>query len=199
MGSTLGLSDRLLWDSPIGWVAAKVMPHSHAGVYADVAELLALRPDDDLLDIGCGPGAFLAGHGQEARTVTGLDASNVMVHEAENRLAARIAAGTARVVLGSSHDLPFDDGQFSAVTVITAPVDLAQVHRVLRPGGRLVVVDELPGNPRKSSPERSGPRNEADTLALIEQAGFVEPSVRYRSVWHLVDNRIVGCIKAATA
>ena len=75
MGSTLGLADRLMWDSPVGWVFAKVMPRSHAGVYADVAELLALRPEDDLLDIGCGPGAFLSEHGRPARTVTRLDAS----------------------------------------------------------------------------------------------------------------------------
>ncbi len=199
MGSTLGLADRLLWDSPVGWVFAKVMPRSHAGVFADVAELLALSPDDDLLDVGCGPGAFLAEYGQEARTVTGLDASNVMVREAEKRLAERVAAGTARVVLGSSDDLPFDDGAFSAVTVITAPMDLAEVHRVLRPGGRLVVVDELPADPRKSSRDRTGEvwhRNEADTLALIADAGFAELTVRYRGVWHLVDNRIIGCTRS---
>lgn len=198
MNQTLGLIDRLLWDSPVGWVFAKVMPGSHAGVYADVAALLALSSDDDLLDVGCGPGAFLAEHGQAARTVTGLDASNVMVHEAEQRLASRIGAGTARVVLGSSDDLPFDDGEFSAVAVITAPMDLTEVHRVLRPGGRLVVVDELPPDPRKSSRYRTGEvwhRNEADTVALIGEAGFTDLTVRYRGVWHLVDNRIIGCTR----
>ena len=75
MRTTLGLTDRLMWDSPIGWGYANIAPHSHAGVYADVAELLALRPDDDLLDIGCGPGAFLSEHGRSARTVTGLERS----------------------------------------------------------------------------------------------------------------------------
>lgn len=43
MGATFGLVDRLLWDSPVGWAYAKVVPRSHAGVYADVAEVLALR------------------------------------------------------------------------------------------------------------------------------------------------------------
>ena len=198
MGSTLGLADRLMWDSPVGWVFAKVMPRSHAGVYADVAELLALRPKDDLLDIGCGPGAFLAEHGQRASTVTGLDASRTMVREAEKRLAERITAGTGRMVLAGSDELPFDDAAFSAVTAITAPLDLAEVHRVLRPGGRFVVVDELPADPRKSSAQRTGEiwqRDEADTLALISDAGFADLTVRYRGVWHLVDNRIIRCTK----
>ena len=79
---TFGLADRLLWDSPVGWAYARVVPRSHAGVYADVAEVLALGADDDLLDIGCGPGAFLAEHAQQARTVTGLDPSRTMLREA---------------------------------------------------------------------------------------------------------------------
>lgn len=198
MASTRGLADRLLWDSPVGWAYAKVMPRSHAGVYADVAGILGLGPDDDLLDIGCGPGAFLAEHGRSARTVTGLDASQVMVREAEKRLADRIAAGTARMVLADSDVLPFGDGEFSAVTVVTAPLSLAEVLRVLRPGGRLVVVDELLADPRKASSDRTGavwPCDESETLRRIGEAGFEVMTVRYRGVWHLVDNRIIGSSK----
>lgn len=199
MGSTFGLVDRLLWDSPVGWAYAKVVPRSHAEVYADVAEVLSLRADDDLLDIGCGPGAFLAEHAQGTRTVTGLDPSRTMLREATKRLSERISAGTARLVLAGSEHLPFDNAAFSAVTVITAPADLAEVHRVLRPGGRLVVVDELAADPRKPPSERTAgglwPCNEADTIRLLHQAGFVEPTVRYRGVWHIVDNRIIACTK----
>ena len=114
MNTTLGLTDRLLWDSPVGWAYAKVVPRSHAGVYADVASVLALRTDDDLLDLGCGPGAFLARHAQRARTVTGLDPSRTMLREAAERLAGRIAAGSACVVLACADTLPFEDGEFSA-------------------------------------------------------------------------------------
>jgi SAM-dependent methyltransferase len=173
-------------------------PSPAQATYADVAEMLAPGPEDDLLEIGCGPGAFLAGFAKPARTVTGLDASRTMLREAEKHLADRITTGTARLVLAGSDTLPFDDGEFSAVTVITAPLNLAEVHRVLRTGGRLVVVDELPADPRRSSPERTGglwPPNEADTVHLIERAGFTDPTVRYRGVWHLVDNRIIGCTK----
>ena len=120
-----------------------------------------------------------------------------MIHEAERRLADRIAAGTARLLLGSSAALPFSDGEFSAVTVITAPANLAEVARVLRPGGRLVFVDELSPDRRKPPSERAGgePRNwtEADTRRMLGDAGFADLAIRYKGVWRLADNRIVSC------
>jgi hypothetical protein len=45
---------------------------------------------------------------------------------------------------------PFGDGEFSAITAIEAPVNPAEVVRVLRPGGRFVLVDP---DPRKTSSE----------------------------------------------
>ena len=122
-----------------------------------------------------------------------------MVGQARRRLADRIADGTARVVLARSDVLPFADEGFSAVTAITAPLDLDEVHRVLRPGGRMVVVDELIADPGKPSRERTGSvwRDEADTLSVIAAAGFVDLTVRYRGVWHVVDNRIIHCTKPA--
>ena len=77
--------------APLDWVSAKLMPLSHAGVYQAVADALGLGPDDDLLDIGCGPGAFLAQHAGIVARVTGLDTSQVMLHEARARLADRVA------------------------------------------------------------------------------------------------------------
>ena len=191
------------FNGPVGRVFAKFQPISHASVYDVVAEMLDMQPEDELLDIGCGPGAFLATKALHVRRVAGLDVSPVMLDEAERRLADRIAAGTARLVLGSSSALPFDDGEFSAVTVITAPVNLAEVYRVLRPGGRFVIVDELILDPRKPSTERSaGPPcnwNEADTRRVIEDAGFADLTVRYKEVWHIADNRIVCCRKPAAS
>ena len=189
-----------MWfNGPIGWAFAKFQPFSHASVYEVVAEVLDPQPEDELLDIGCGPGAFLANKARDVRRVVGLDPSSVMLTEAEKRLADRIAAGTAHLVLGSSAQLRFSDGEFSAVTAITAPANPAEVFRVLRPGGRFVWVDELVPDRRKPSSERTGgaPLNwtEADFRRVIEDAGFVNLAVRYKSIWHLADNRIVICRK----
>jgi len=72
--------------------------------------MLDLRPDDELLDVGCGPGAFLATKARHVRRVVGLDASPVMLHEAERRLADRLAAGTARLELGNAAVFPHLSG-----------------------------------------------------------------------------------------
>lgn len=171
-------------NGPVGWVMARVMPRMEAGLYEAVAEMLDLRPEDELLDIGCGPGAFLATQARHVRRVVGLDLSPVMLREAERRLADRIAAGTARLVTASAAELPFADGEFSAVTALNAPVQHAEAFRVLRPGGRLVFVDP---DPRRSPTQPAaswGVRwyDEADHRRMFEDAGFTDVTVRYRGM-----------------
>jgi SAM-dependent methyltransferase len=170
------------FNGPVGWASTKYMPILNAGVYGAVAEMLDLQPDDELLDVGCGPGAFLATRARHARRVVGLDASPIMLRAAKRRLADRLAAGTAQLVLGSSEKLPFGDGEFSAVTVIEAPADPVEVFRVLRPGGRFVLVDPMP---RKTSSEPTVSwglrrRGEADYRRMAEDAGFTDIAFRYR-------------------
>ena len=171
-----------MFNGPVGWACTKYMPILNAGVYGAVAEILDLQPDDELLDIGCGPGAFLATKARHVRRVVGLDASPVMVHDAERRLADRLAEGTARLVVGSAAALPFGDDEFSAITAIEAPVNPAEVFRVLRPGGRFVLVDPMP---RKTSSEPTVSwglrrRGEADYRRMAEDAGFTDVTFRYR-------------------
>jgi hypothetical protein len=99
---TPGGSQAFWCTGPVGWLTSKLMPIVEAGVYRTVAEMLDLRPDDELLDIGCGPGGFLAAHAQHVHRVVGLDTSPLMLRTAERRLAARIASGTAELMLGAN-------------------------------------------------------------------------------------------------
>ena len=168
-------------NGPIGRVMAKVMPIVERDVYAAVADMLELQPEDELLDIGSGPGAFLATKAGHVRRVVGIDPSPVMLHEADRRLADRIAAGTARLIAGSAAALPFDDGEFSAATAIFAPAKPVEVFRVLRPGGRFVMADP---DPKRSDDEPStswgAPRwGEPDYRRMLETAGFTDLVVRY--------------------
>lgn len=143
--------------------------------------MLDLRFDDELLDIGCGPGAFLAARAQHVARVAGLDASPLMLRAAQRRLADRISAGTAELVLGNAAKLPFDDATFTAATAINAPASAGEVLRVLRPGGRFVLVDPQPARtPAQSAKVSYGVRrmSEADYRRALEYAGFTDVGVR---------------------
>ncbi len=169
-------------NGPVGWVTSKLMPIVEAGVYQAVAEAIDLQPDDELLDVGCGPGGFLAARARHVRRVVGLDASPLMLREATRRLADRLDAGTARLVLGTAAELPFGDGEFSAVTAIFAPVSHAEAFRVLRPGGRIVFADPSPRRSPSDPASSWGTRvyDEADHRRMFEDAGFTDVTVRYR-------------------
>lgn len=134
----------------LGWFVAPAIPMAHRQFYPKVARVLDLQPGDDLLDVACGSGDFLAEQAAHVGHVVGLDISDIEVRLARRRLRKRIAAGTAEVVLGDAADLPFDDDRFTAVSCtgsfVTFPDPsraLTEMHRVLAPGGRAVVSFEM--------------------------------------------------------
>ena len=112
---------------------------------------LGARPGERGLDVGCGP-AFLAcelGHevGPTGRIV-GLDESPEMLEAARARIAREGLTDRVEVRPGDAARLDFPAASFDFVTVVqvylyVADVEgaLAEAARVLRPGGRLAVVD----------------------------------------------------------
>lgn len=108
------------------------------------AVLAALGGCDGLriLDLGCGQGRFAARLREAGAFVVGLDRSAAMLGRARDRTA---------LLLGTARRLPFADGAFDAVVAIEviehldpAAVDelLDEARRVLRPGGRLLILDK---------------------------------------------------------
>ncbi len=109
--------------------------------------LLGIAPGQRVLDIGCGPG-YLA---EEMAREVGLDGRvcGVDISESMLALAGRRCGGSGRVSLrkGRCEDLPYEDATFDAV--VSAQVyeyvedverALAELFRVLRPGGRAVIL-----------------------------------------------------------
>lgn len=92
-----------------------------------------------LLDIGCGEGYFTAGFSEALpqAQVYGIDIAKAGV-----RLAAKTAKDKTGLVysVASSFDLPFADESMDAVTRIYAPSKDAELCRVIKSGGMLVIV-----------------------------------------------------------
>lgn len=108
-----------------------------------------IRPDDRVLDAGCGAGAALKPAAAVARKVVGIDISPGMVER------AREAVPEAQVLVGDAAALPFDDASFdvvlSAFTVFffDEPTDaLREWARVLEPAGRIAMTTWGAADPR---------------------------------------------------
>ncbi len=159
-----------------------------------------------LLDVGCGPGGCAlelaaAGYGQ----AFGLDRSGSMLRRAGVAARARGVGGRVALARGDAAALPFPSASFDAVTahsllylVADPAAALREVHRVLRPGGAVALLEpaQLERGARAlrriaaRSPEFlfaaaawrlaswAARRFTGEELgALLSEAGFTEPCV----------------------
>lgn len=196
---------------PLGWLGARMMASMKGKYYRSMAAELDLQAHDELLDVGCGSGRLFVEHAGHVRYVAGLDASELQVGMARERMSERIAAGTAEIVLGDAAALPWEDGRFSAVTSIDAmkfvpdpPRVLAEMHRVLRPGGRVVITMGDNSKALVGRTDKSGTRDDwgvwrwtdADAQRLVEEAGFTGVSVSVLPVFS--KSQLVRAAKSAS-
>ncbi len=113
-----------------------------------VREALAAAPGEHILDVGCGPGFYAAELLDEVGpegSVTGVDSSPEMLPVAAQRCDGR---GTATFLEGEATNLPVADASADAalsVQVLEYVPDvgraLGEIHRALKPGGRVVLWD----------------------------------------------------------
>ena len=132
-----------------GWLAAKVIGRLTGEANQWMVDCLDLRSDDRFLDVGCGPGLAVAMAASRAADgfAAGVDASATMVRQARRRNRAAVAAGRAKVERADAASLPFPDGHFDKAGSLNSmqfwacpQQGLRELHRVLVPGGRAVVV-----------------------------------------------------------
>jgi len=106
-----------------------------------------LDPDSIVLDVACGAGHVAEELASSVRQVVGVDMTPALLHLGADRLAGN---GIANVLLqeGDAAALPFVDGSFDVVVCRSAchhfadpAVPIAEMARVCRPGGRVVVSD----------------------------------------------------------
>lgn len=158
--------------------------------YVTLHQHLGVGPADRVLDIACGAGLAIELAAARGATCAGIDASQRLIAVAQDR------TPEADVRVGDMHALPWKDGAFDVVTSFrgiwgTTPDALAEVRRVLAPGGRVGIT--VWGHIKKSpgawalSPFTlaSAPKvaNQADMVALgrpgvgeelLAEFGFVD-------------------------
>jgi SAM-dependent methyltransferase len=109
--------------------------------------LLAPVPDEDVLEIGFGPGRTLGLLAERGARVTGVDVSEEMVRLAGRRNAELVRTGALTLHRGEGVTLPVDDQSQDAVLSVhnlyfwpQPEATIAEIARVLRPGGRILLV-----------------------------------------------------------
>lgn len=181
-------------SGPLGWVSTRtVFPLTTGTSYQSMADALQLRPDDELLDVACGSGAFLAQHAGGVRRVAGIDLSDIQIDLARRKLDERIAAGTAEIVKGDAGWMPWPDASFTVVSCVSSfetfpdpQKVLSEVFRVLRPGGRVVLnIGErvAPGTQTHRMWDVLWVWSEDDVQYMVEEAGFTDVTARYAPAW----------------
>jgi phosphoethanolamine N-methyltransferase len=156
-----------------------------------------------ILDIGCGIGGidFLLLEKHGAAEVTGIDVEETVLEQAREQARERGLAGRARFIKVKAGPLPFESNQFDMVFSKDAIVHepdkhalMAEVARVLKPGGWFAASDWLIGHDGEPSPEMSayieaeglnfGMASQSRYRDAMERAGLTDIGIRSRNAWY---------------
>jgi ubiquinone/menaquinone biosynthesis C-methylase UbiE len=167
-----------------------------------VAGLAVMGPGDRVLDVGCGPGGAAREAARRGATVTGLDPAPVML-----RLGRYLSAsGSGRNIVflaGTAEELPVADRAVTVAWAISSvhhwpdvPAGLRELHRVLAPGGRLIIAERLsrPGA-RGLGAHGLTDAQAAETAAAAQVVGFA--GARHET--HRVGRRTLAVVRAHRA
>lgn len=143
--------------------------------------LTALQPlpGEHILDVGCATGAAVRDMAFDGAVTVGVDRSLAMITHALRR--SRSLSG-AQVLVADAEHLPFGSSTFTAVLCTSVlhycdyvDIALAEIHRVLRPGGRTVIGDFESAGPRPNLAQTIA----AASLTLAGQQRYGTPLGSY--------------------
>lgn len=134
---------------------------------------------DVVLDIGCGPGAAVRAAGEVAAKAVGVDRSEAMIDIARRRSRPQ---SNVSFQVGAAESLPFPDDTFDVVWTIHSfhhwedpDRGVAETLRVLRPGGRFLIVES------ETNGSHGLDRSEAEALAArLVAVGYADAAFSKR-------------------
>ena len=161
----------------LGRLGGVIMARMNADCGTWVTDLLEVRPNDKVLEVGFGPGVVIQRLARLAYVghVAGIDRSREMVGQARGRNATAVQEGRVELRHGSVESLPFDDNRFDKALAINsmqywpqAVAGLRELQRVMKADGRIALgFSPYSGQPNKGLPETL-------TAAGFRQAHVVE-------------------------
>ena len=128
--------------------ASLVFEKGNAEMNAFVQQTVAMGKDEHGLEIGFGTGLLMKVMADrlDGGCMEGVDFSEPMVALARKKNRMHIKAGKVKIHGGDFDEMPFDDNRFDIVFTVNTvyfwrrPVQvIAKIHRILKPGGRLVI------------------------------------------------------------
>jgi arsenite methyltransferase len=165
----------------IGRLIGRAMVKDTAAGNDRALELLDLDEPRTVLEIGFGQGRTVAKLVDEGHRVLGADVSETMLKQATTRNRQAVRDGRVGLKMSDGFDLPFSDDAadvaFTTHTVYFMPdpaVTIADVARVLKPGGRFVIAcrvgdDEMPAWMDRSIYQIP---TVAEIQTMLDEAGF---------------------------
>ncbi len=166
-------------------------PIYHRPNFAALLEGLKLTKDDDLLEVGCGGGAFLHDALQSGCRAAAIDHSVDLLHVAEEQNQDAISEERLTLVRSEADQVPFEADRFSCAVMTgvlgflpKAPETFREIFRTLRPGGRLAVFagsKAMRGTPAAPEPIASRLHwyTDREMAALARGAGFTKVRVEH--------------------
>ncbi|WP_242010201.1 class I SAM-dependent methyltransferase [Acetobacter conturbans] len=123
--------------------------HAEAESMAQTLAACSVSKGMTVLDVACGPGIVACALAREGADVTGIDLTPAMINQARHRATDMNVSVDYHV--GDARHLPFEANSFDRVVTrysfhhMQEPATvLAEMVRVCRPGGRIIVIDATP-------------------------------------------------------